>query len=205
MRGRLGAAEIEAARPFDRERNGFILGEGAFLILAESFSSAAARGARVYGEILGIGATSSPTSANDWPGDGGGLARAMRLALADAAVPPDDIAAIIGTANGSPVLDRHEADAIVDVFGDRAAPVCSIKGAIGEFGAAAAAGIVAGLESLSTGMVPPTAGFACRDAAIPVSVCNHPQPARGDTFVVNSVASGGTNYSVVVQAASGRA
>ncbi len=194
----------EAARPFDRDRNGFILGEGGFLLLIESASAAAARGARVYGEIVGVGATASKTALNGWPADGAGLVKAMRLALSDAALRADQIAAVIGTSNGSPVLDRLEADAIVEVFGSRPIPVASVKGAIGESGASGAAGLIAGLLSIAGGAVVPTAGFLQPDPALAVCVSSRPQPTRGEAFLVNSVASGGTNYSLAVRATPGR-
>lgn len=194
----------EAARPFDRDRNGFILGEGGFLLLAESASAAAARGARVYGEIVGVGATASKTALNGWPADGAGLVKAMRLALSDAALRADQIAAVIGTSNGSPVLDRQEADAIVEVFGRGSIPVASVKGAIGESGASGAAGLIAGLLSIAGGAVVPTFGFLQPDPALAVCVSGRPQPTRGEAFLVNSVASGGTNYSLAVRATPGR-
>ena len=203
MRGE-GAGGAEAARPFDRDRNGFILGEGGFLLLIESASAAAARGARVYGEIVGVGATASKAALNGWPADGAGLVTAMRLAMADADLRADQIAAVIGTSNGSLALDRQEADAIVEVFGSRSIPVASVKGAIGESGASGAAGLIAGLLSIAGGAVVPTVGFLQPDPALAVCVSSRPQPTRGEAFLVNSVASGGTNYSLVVRAAPGR-
>jgi 3-oxoacyl-[acyl-carrier-protein] synthase II len=194
----------EAARPFDRDRNGFVLGEGGFLLLLESASAADARGARVYGEIVGVGATASKTALNGWPAAGAGLAKAMRLALSDANLRADQIAAVIGTSNGSPVLDRQEADAIVELFGSRSIPVASVKGAIGESGASGAAGLIAGLLSIAGGAVVPTAGFLQPDPALAVCVSSRPQPTRGETFLVNSVASGGTNYSLAVRATPGQ-
>ena len=194
------AAGIEAARPFDRDRNGFILGEGGFLLMLESASAAEARGARVYGEILGVGATASKASLNRWPEDPGGLVKAMRHALGDANLGPTDIAAIVGTANGSPVLDRHEATAIAEVFEDGPIPVASIKGAIGESGASAAAGLMAGLSSMASGEIVPTVGLCQPDERFTIRVSRRAQAAAGDTFLVNSVASGGTNYSLVVRA-----
>src|SRR6185436_1210452 len=103
--------------------------EGGFLVLLESAALAGQRAARSHGEILGIGAASSVTALNGWPDGPSGLARAMRLALSDAALGPADIAAVIATANGSPHLDRVEAAALRDVFGARAVPVASVKGA----------------------------------------------------------------------------
>ena len=190
---------LEGARPFDRDRNGFILGEGGFLLMLEAASAAEARAARVYGEILGIGATASQAPLNQWPDDHAGLVKAMKLALQDATLGPADISAIIGTSNGSPALDRLEAAAIAEVFDD-AVPVASIKGAVGESGAAAAAGLIAGLSSIASGEIVPTAGCCHPDERLRVRVSRSAQAAAGDTFLVNSVASGGTNYSIVVRA-----
>ena len=199
MRGERGAAGTEAARPFDRRRNGFILGEGGFLVLIESASTAEARGARVYGEIVGVGATGSKAALNDWPADCSGLVRAMRLALSEAKLSTEEIACVVATSNGSPRLDQQEAEAIAEVFGTRSIPVASVKGAIGESGAAGAASLIAGLLTMPAGEVMPTVGFSARDPALSVRVSNAPQPAPGETFLVNSVASGGTNCSIAVR------
>ena len=195
-----GGCATEGARPFDRDRNGFILGEGGFLLLIESASAAAARNARVYGEIVGLGATASAAAPNGWPKDCSGLVKAMRLALADANLRAGDVAAVVGTSNGSPVLDGQEAGAVAEVFGGRSIPVFSVKGAIGESGAAGAASLIAGLLLLAEGTAGPTAGFSRADSALAVCVSSQPQPVSGDTFLVNSVASGGTNYSLAVRA-----
>jgi 3-oxoacyl-[acyl-carrier-protein] synthase II len=189
----------EAARPFDRRRNGFVFGEGGFAVLVESETAARERGARVYGEILGLGMTASRTELNQWPADPAGLARAMQLALADAGLPPARIDAVYATANGSPHLDALEAVALATVFGDRPVPIASLKGAIGESGAGGAAGVVAGLLTLSHGVIAPTVGFAERDPACAVNVSPTARRSDGDTFLVNSVASGGTNYALVVR------
>jgi 3-oxoacyl-[acyl-carrier-protein] synthase II len=201
MRGYQGSDGTEAARPFDRARNGFVLGEGGFLVLIESASAAASRGARVYGEILGIGASASSTAINAWPTDPAGLVRAMRLALADANVRVEEIAAIVATSNGSPSLDRREAEAIAAVFGARSVPVASVKGAIGESGAAAAGGLIAGLLSIATGALVPTVGLLEADPGLPLRISRAAQPVAGSVFLVNSVASGGTHYCLVVRSA----
>jgi 3-oxoacyl-[acyl-carrier-protein] synthase II len=202
QRGKIGVLD-EAARPFDRRHNGFILGEGGFLLLFESGAAAEHRGARVYGEILGVSVTASRAALNGWPSNSSGLSRSMRLALADAQLGPDDIAAVFAAANGSPRLDELESEAINDVFGGRLVAVASVKGAIGESGAAGAGSLVAGLLSIGEGSVVPTTGFALPDPACEVVVSSRPQPARSDTFIVNGVASGGTNCSIVVRATNG--
>lgn len=190
----------EAARPYDRRRNGFVLGEAGVLLLLESGRSAAARSAAPYGELLGVGASASPAKVNAWPADPAGLVRAMLAALTDAGLRAADVDAVFGTADGSPHLDALEAAAIDEVFGGRRVAVTSLKGAIGESGAAGVASIAAGLLLLPSGVVPPTAGWAEADPACPVDVAAWARPTAGDTFMVNSVASGGTNCSVVVRA-----
>lgn len=200
MRAETGDTRDEAARPFDRRHNGWVLGEGGFLLLLEPATLADRRGARPYGEILGVGITSSPTPLNEWPADGSGLARAMRMALGDGAVDPGDVGAVFAAANGSPRLDRLESEAIDEVFAGRRVPVASIKGAVGEFGGAGAAAIVAGVMSVPDGVIAPTVGWAAPCDGCRVQVSGAAQAVATDVFLVNSVASGGTNVSVAVRA-----
>jgi 3-oxoacyl-(acyl-carrier-protein) synthase len=190
----------EAARPFDRRRNGFVLGEGGFALVLESASAAARRAAHTYGELLGTGATSSTCAINNWPDDHHQLARAMRLALDDAHLGPRDVAVVFAAANGTRALDRVEAAALSLVFGERGVPVVALKGAVGECGAAGAGSILAALLTLERGELPPTAGFEIADPECPVDVSASPRAARGTIALVNSFASGGTNYAVVIRA-----
>jgi 3-oxoacyl-[acyl-carrier-protein] synthase II len=194
------AATDETARPFDRRRNGFVLGEGGFLIRVEDREAATARGSDIYGEILGVGATASQAAVNGWPDDPTGVVRAMRAALSDANLSTGEISAIFASANGSPEMDRIEAAAIDEVFSGRPVPVTSLKGAIGESGAAGAASLVAGLLALPRGVLVPTVGYDQSDGDCPVSVSGRPRSITGNTFLVNSVASGGTNYCLAVRA-----
>jgi 3-oxoacyl-(acyl-carrier-protein) synthase len=195
------AGGAEAARPFDLRRNGYVLGEGAFTLLLESESSVARRGARPYGEILGVATTGSRTRVNDWPADPAGLSRAMRLALSDAGITRGEIDVIFAAANGSPQLDAIEAAAIQDVCDGRSVVVTSVKGAIGESGAGGAASAIAALVTLSQGQVPPAVGWSQPDPACGVNVSDRARSTPGTVFVVNSVASGGTNCSAVFRAA----
>jgi 3-oxoacyl-[acyl-carrier-protein] synthase II len=195
----------EMPRPFDRRHNGFALGEGGFVVVLESAAVAAERGARAYGELLGSAITASPTRLNDWACDPAGLARAMRLALEDAGIRVSDVAAVFATADGAPRVDRLEAAAVADVFGADAVPVVSVKGALGECGASGAAALAAGLLTVRRATVPPTVGLRQRDPRCRVRVSAQPQRIDGDVFVVNSVASGGTNISLVIRSAGERA
>lgn len=190
----------EQSRPFDRRRNGFVLGEGGFGLLLEDTESARARSSRVYGTVLGVGASSAATGINAWPSDPQALARTMRLALEEASVDPGEVAAIYASANSTVVLDRAEAEAIALVFGQRDVPVTSIKGAIGEFGASGAAAFAAALLCAESGFVSPTVGLtepdpACAHLRIPTTAV----PLAGRVILVNSFASGGATYSIVLR------
>jgi 3-oxoacyl-[acyl-carrier-protein] synthase II len=193
----------EACRPFDRRRNGFVLGEGAFILLLELSAAAKERGARVYGELLGVGAASSTGGINQWPKEPQPLARCMRLALDEAGLNPGQIDLVLASANGTVELDRAEAAALAQVFLGRPVPVASIKGALGESGAAGAASLAVGLLALRRGLLPPTAGFAEPASDCPVNVAAAARPApSARTVLINSFASGGTHYSLVVRSLS---
>jgi 3-oxoacyl-[acyl-carrier-protein] synthase II len=194
------AGEEEAARPFDRRRNGYVFGDGGFLLVLESAASAERRGARTYGELLAVSSGAAPTALNQWPRDASGLARTMHQAIDDAGLTASDISAVIATANGSPALDAIEAEAIRAVLPPRV-PVASFKGAIGESSGGGAASIVGGLGCLAAGTLPGTVGFAQPDPACDVNVAAAARAASGPVFLVNSVASGGTIHSAVVRCA----
>jgi 3-oxoacyl-[acyl-carrier-protein] synthase II len=194
-------ARDEASRPFDRHRRGFVPGEAGALLLFETADAAAARGARVYGELLGIGMTASRAELNGWPLDASGTVRAMQMALDDAEMAASAVDAVFATANGSKRLDTLEAAAIRTVFGSRDVPVVSLKGAIGESGTAGATALAVALLTMVDGVVPPTVGFSTPDPDCPVNVSSEAQPVGGPTFLVNAVASGGTSYSLVARAA----
>jgi 3-oxoacyl-[acyl-carrier-protein] synthase II len=190
----------ELARPFDCRRNGFVLGEAAALLLLESADAAARRGSRIYGEILGIGMTASRTKLNGWPENASGPARAMREALDDAALSPAEVGGVFAAANGARRLDALEAEAIRSVFPPDM-PIASVKGSIGESGAAGAAALAVGLRTMAHEVLPPTFGYHEADPACCLNVSAVPRGVHGRVFVVNAIASGGTNYSIVARAA----
>ena len=195
----------EASRPFAAERNGFVLGTGGHVLVLETASSAEARGAAPYGEILGVGASASACRPNGWPDDPAGIVRAMREALARAGLAPAEVDAVFAAANGTPQLDRIEALALEEVFGAFGVPVVSIKGATGESGASGAAALTAALISLQRGMLPPTLGCEPRDPACRVDVSPAARPSKGPVALVNATADGGAHYAVAVRAcAAGR-
>jgi 3-oxoacyl-[acyl-carrier-protein] synthase II len=190
----------EGSRPFHARRNGFVLGTGGHMVVLETAASAAGRGAAPYGEVLGIGATSSDCGPNAWPTEPSGLVRAMRNALSQANLAPTEIAAVFATANSTPQLDHVEASALEQVFGPCGVPVVSIKGAVGEFGAVGAASLTAALVCLRRGMLPPTVGCEPQDPACRVDLSASARLSRGPIALINATADGGTHYCLVVRA-----
>lgn len=189
----------EALRPFDLRRNGFVLGEGGFTLVVEVLARARERDARIYGEILGVGGTSSPSGVNEWPTDAAHLAEAMRLALEDGDCAPDGVGSVFASANGTKELDRVEAEAIRRVFGERAVQVVSVKGALGESAASGAASLLAAVSCLRQHRIPPTVGLEEISPDCPVNAASEARSSMNPLALVNSFASGGANYSVLVR------
>jgi 3-oxoacyl-(acyl-carrier-protein) synthase len=193
----------EASRPFGRHRNGYVAGCGAYLVVLEDPAAATERGARCRGHIAGIGATSSLCGVNEWPTDHTDLTTCMRQALDAAGLRPQDVGVVFAAANSTQNLDRTEARALAEVFGPRGVPVVALKGALGECGALGAAGIAVATEAFRRGILPPTLGAEDLDPSLEVdltSAAEPPRPLVRPVALVNSVASGGANFSVVVTA-----
>jgi 3-oxoacyl-[acyl-carrier-protein] synthase II len=192
----------EGSRPFDTTRNGFVTGEGGFALLLENADGARARGAHIHGSLLGVAAGGASVRVNHWPDQPGPLARVMAQALAQAGVQPEEVDVVYAAAN-STALDGVEAAALQSLFGRRRAIVTSIKGALGESGAAGAAACVAALLCGRSGFVPPVAGLDRLDPAcaeLHIARCAEPSP--GPVVLVNSVASGGALVSAVLRVGS---
>jgi 3-oxoacyl-[acyl-carrier-protein] synthase II len=203
-----GTDYVPTTAPFDALRSGFVMGEGGYMLVLESETSAAARGATgVLGEVLGVGTVSASLPLNAWPTDERALVRTMQLAIEDAGLTPDAIDAVYASANGTILLDRCEARALRTVFGQRveadaaraALPVTSIKGALGEFGSAGAASVAAALLCGAAGQLPPIANLRTLADDCPVAAVRTAAPLPGRIVLVNSFASGGTNFSAVIR------
>ena len=191
----------EGSRPFDATRNGFVLGEGGFVLVLENEADASARDAKIYGSLLGIACGGASVGLNQWPDRPEPLARIMAQALAQAAVRPEQIDVVYAAANSS-ALDGVEARALESLFGGGRAVVTSIKGALGESGAAGAAASVAALLCGRHGSVPPIAGLERLDPACAgLRIARRAEPAPGPLVLVNSVASGGALVSAVLRVA----
>ncbi|GAA5507866.1 beta-ketoacyl-[acyl-carrier-protein] synthase family protein [Novipirellula caenicola] len=149
----------KASRPFDRLRNGFVLGEGSAMVVLEELESAKRRGATIYGEVAGYGTTADAYRITDIPPDGHGGIAAMRMAIADAGLTPDDIGYVNAHGTSTTVNDKVETKACKEVFGENAinTPVSSTKSMMGHL--IAAAGVtemIVCLMAIRDGVLPPT-------------------------------------------------
>jgi 3-oxoacyl-[acyl-carrier-protein] synthase II len=155
----------KACRPFDRGRDGLVLGEGGGVFVLEDLEHAKKRGARIYAEVAGFG------SAFDYKRTGSGIARAIRAALADAGIGPEQIDHINAHGLSTPESDAWEASGLSDVFGVNTPPVLAVKSYLGNLGAGAGTTeLAASVLALQNGTMPPTLNFEEPDPACPVTV-----------------------------------
>ncbi len=188
-----------ACRPFDRARDGFVMGEGAGLLVLESAEHAAARGARVRAELLGYAATGDAHHVAAPPEDGHGAERCMREALASAALEPDAVGYVNAHGTGTPAGDRIEADAIRRVFGEHGPAVSSTKGTMGHLlGAAGGVEALLCVRALETETLPPTLNLDDPDPDCHLDhVAGKPRRARIGVAASNSFGFGGYNATLV--------
>lgn len=155
-----------ASRPFDKTRDGFVMGEGGATIVLESLEHAISRGANIYGEITGVGLTADAHHITDPAPNGEGVARAMKIAIYDSGMKPEEIDVVNAHGTSTPPNDRNETAAIKTVFGDHAymLNVHSIKSMVGHLlGAAGAIESIAALLTIRHGIVPPTINYYEKD------------------------------------------
>jgi 3-oxoacyl-[acyl-carrier-protein] synthase II len=195
----------KASRPFDRDRDGFVMAEGGAFFILERRSEAARRGAKVYGELAGVGMSSDAHHMVTPCSDPTEAARAISLALADAGVAPADVDYVNAHAAGTPVGDAAEAGAIRLAFGEAAdtIPVSSTKSMSGHLVSGAAAfEAVACLAAIEREAVPPTVNL---DAVDPACTLDHvPHVARPHRVAIaasNSFGFGGANLCLVLRKA----
>ena len=192
-----------ASRPFDRNRDGFILAEGAGIVVLEEYEHAKARGAKIYAELLGYGQTADGSHITAPDENGHGAARAMEEALQNAEVNVDDIHYINAHGTSTPLGDVAETRAITRLFGEtRAAsiPVSSTKSMTGHpLGAAGGIEAVVVAKVLETGTMPPTINYEEPDDECPLDfVPNTARAGKIDTAMSNSFGFGGHNVSLVM-------
>jgi 3-oxoacyl-[acyl-carrier-protein] synthase II len=164
---RMGALSREGvSRPFDARRDGFVMGEGAAVVIMERADHARARGAEILGYVAGYGASNDAFHMTQPDSEGRGAEKAMRAALADAGVTPQQVGYINAHGTSTPFNDRIETHAIHSVFNGGSPPVSSTKSAIGHLlGAAGAVEAIAALGALQRGVLPPTLNFEEPDPA----------------------------------------
>ena len=192
-----------ASRPFDRDRAGFVLGEGAGIVVLETLDHAQARGATILAEVAGYGSTADAYRITDQAPDGSGAIGAMRAALADADMQPADIGYLNAHGTGTKENDGNETTAIRSVFGAKgtACPVSSIKSMMGHLIAAAGAvELIACVLAIRDGQLPPTMNLHAADPECDLDyVPNAARAAAVDAVLSNSFGFGGQNDSIIVR------
>ncbi len=192
----------KASRPFDAARDGFVIGEGAGMLILEERERARARNARIYAEIAGYGSAVDMQSGPGGTIEPSSKARAMRMALLEAETEPGGVDYIGAHGNSIPFTDRLETLAIKEIWGKRAraTPVSSIKGQIGDLGpASGAVGVIATALAIERGIIPCTLNWENRDADCDLDYVPHPREAALRCAVCNSFDFMGQNVSLVLR------
>ena len=192
-----------ASRPFDLTRDGFVMGEGAAVLILEELEHARKRGAKIYSEIVGYGATGDAYHLTAPAPNGEGAQRAMKRALNDANLRPEDIQYINAHGTSTPANDLNETAAIKAVFGDHASKVSvsSTKSATGHMlGAAGAVEAVIGTLAINNGIVPPTINYSTPDPECDLDYTpNKPVEREVNAIISNSFGFGGHNTTLALK------
>ncbi len=191
-----------ASRPFDMTRDGFVLGEGASMLIIEEYQQAVRRGATILAEIIGYGASADAFRITDQDPEGDGAATSMRAAMADANVTPDQIGYISAHGTGTKQNDQVETLAVKAAFGDVAhkVPMSSVKSMLGHLIAAAGATeLITCVLALRDQILPPTAHYSVADPDCDLDyIPNEARKAPVDVAMSNSMGFGGQNNTVII-------
>lgn len=192
-----------ASRPFDKERDGFVMGEGAGIVILESLEHALSRGVPIRAELIGYGATDDAYHITAPSPDGQSAARAMSNALADGGIKPEEVGYINAHGTSTPLNDKVETLAIKKVFGDYAykIPISSSKSMIGHLlGAAGVVELIATILSMEKEILPPTINYEFPDPECDLDyVPNKARPKKINVALSNSLGFGGHNATLVVR------
>ncbi len=193
----------KACRPFDAQRDGTVMGEGAAVLVLETLERAAKRGARIYAEVLGYGFTEDAYHIAAPDPNGDGAARAMSLAIQEAGMNPSEVDYIASHGTGTLLNDVSETKAIKAVFGDYAyrVPISSNKSMVGHMlGAAGSISIIATVKAMEDGLLPPTINLETPDPECDLDyVPNVARSARVDVGLINAFGFGGQNGSLLIK------
>ncbi len=200
LSGLNGSAPLSC--PFDKRRNGIVFSEGATTLILEDLKSAESRGAHIYAEILGIGSYFEPYRVNKYKPKGKGMSIAMRGALDDANLKPQQIGCIFANANSTPDADKIETQGIKEVFGQYASkiPVTAVKSMLGEaFSASGGLATAAALGSMVKDFIPPTINYVTPDSGLDLDyVPDKSRKQKIDTAMINSFGQNGCNKSLIL-------
>jgi 3-oxoacyl-[acyl-carrier-protein] synthase II len=191
-----------ASRPFDRDRDGLVLGEGAAVLVLERDDHARARGAAPRGIVAGYGASADAHHPVNPHPDGRGLQQAINTALADARMTPTDIDHVSAHATSTPAGDRAEARALSQAFSAAPPPVTALKSSLGHaLGAAPAIQAACALLALRHQAIPPTVNLDNQDDAVDLDIVRKaPRPARLRTVLSTACGFGGANAALILRA-----
>ena len=194
----------KASRPFDAERDGFVMGEAGAVVVLEELEHARARGAKIYGELLGYGLSSDAKHVTEPDPSGSNPARAMAMAFADAGISPDEVDYINAHGTSTPLGDASETKVVKLALGEEVAaktPVSSTKGATGHcLGAAGAVEAIFTTLAVNTDTLPPTINYDSPDPDCDLDyVPNESRPADVSVGVSNSFGFGGHNACIVIR------
>jgi 3-oxoacyl-[acyl-carrier-protein] synthase II len=197
----------KACRPFEKNRDGFVVAEGAGILILEELEFALKRGAKIYGELIGYGYTGDAYHITAPSPEGEGAARCMRMAIKDAGLRPEDIDYINAHGTSTPLNDLTETQAIKTVFGEHAKKVAisATKSMTGHLlGAAGSTEAIFSLLAIRDGIIPPTINYDVPDPECDLDYV--PNVARRQTLTVvmsNAFGFGGTNATLVLRKFSG--
>ena len=190
-----------ASIPFDKERSGFVMGEGSGILILEEYEHAVKRGAKILGEIAGYGASCDANHMTAPLEDGSGAADCMRLAIRDAGIEPSEVGYINAHGTGTPLNDKGETKAVKLAFGEHSKEllISSTKSMTGHLlGASGAIEAVMAIKALEDQFAPPTVGYKVPDEECDLKICPNEGVAFDSEYAMsNSLGFGGHNASLI--------